>query len=320
MPVPPKRPNRGWDNSRKGKRRGTDCGRRRQTAAACLLELTHTTLVEQESQTAEAAAADVATAAAGAAAAAVAQQAVAQHAAAHQADVAAAAAADVRHATAAQAAADARQAAAQQATAQQAAAQQAEAEEDASPSYYETDAERNSKLDVMWRRAMDDRRANPTTATPDACTPENRELPAASDGTMVQVAPPPCPPAVQSASASAQTEMSFDQDTCAKQELLPDACMIVLPCEAGEPPAVGPTRQECVESMFGCPGRQGSLVGKYVRITGMVTEAYAETETVRVLWDDHETRSTLPVELVLDNQVVMGRRRCVGAQALGRAD
>ena len=131
---------------------------------------------------------------------------------------------------------------------------------------------------------------------------------------MVQVAPvpPPCsesPVGVQSACASAQTEMSFDQDTCARQELLPDACMIMLPCEAGEPPAVGPNRQECVESMFGCPGRQGSLVGKYVRLTGMVTEAYAQSETVRVLWDDHETRSTVPVELMLDNQVVKGKRR-----------
>ena len=161
---------------------------------------------------------------------------------------------------------------------------------------------------------MDDRRANPTTATPDACTPENRELPAASDGTMVQVAPPPCPPAVQSASAGFQTDTSFDQDTGALQELLIG--------EVDGPLVPRGDRQEYVERMFGSesPGRQGSLVGKYVRIVGMVTEACAETETVRVLWDDHETRSTLPVELVLDNQVVMGRRRCVGAQALGRAD
>jgi hypothetical protein len=241
--------------------------------------------VEQETEAADAAAADAAAAAA-------------------------AEAADVRHA-AQQAAADARQAAAQQAAA---AAQQAEAEEDASPWHHVTDAERNSKLDMMYTRAMDARRANSTTATPDAGTPENRELPAASDGTMVQVAPLPCPPAVQSASAGFQTETSFDQDTGALQELLIG--------EVGGPLATRADRQEYAERMFGSesPGRQGSLVGKYVRIVGMVTEAYAETEMVRVLWDDHETRSMLPVELVLENQVVKGRRRCVGAQALGRAD
>ena len=292
MPIPPKRRNRGWDNSRKGKRRprgtGSQTGRRRQTAADGLLELTHTTPVEQE--TADTTAADAAAAAA-------------------------AEAADVRYA-AQQAAADARQAAAdaRQAAAQQAAAQQAEAEEDASPSYYATDAERNSKLDEMFRRSMEDRRANPTTATPDACTPENRELPAANDGTMGQVAPPPCPPAVQSASAGFQTETSFDQDTGAPQELLIG--------EVDGPLAPRADRQEYVERMFGSesPGRQGSLVGKYVRIVGMVTEAYAETETVRVLWDDHETRSTVPVQLVLENLVVKGRRRCARAPALGRGD
>ena len=299
MPIiPPKRRNRGWDNSRKGKRRprgtGSQTRRRRQTAADGLLELTHTTPVEQETEEAAAAVAVAVGAGAGIAAAA-------------------AEAADVRYA-AHQAGADARQAAAQQAAAQQAAAQQAEAEEDASPSYYVTDAERNSKLDEMFRCSMDARRANPTTATPDACTPENRELPAANDGTMVQVAPPPCLPAVQSASAGFQTETSFDQDTGAPQELLIG--------EVDGPLAPRADRQEYVERMFGSesPGRQGSLVGKYVRIVGMVTEAYAETETVRVLWDDHETRSTVPVQLVLENLVVKGRRRCARAPALGRGD
>ena len=147
MPVPPKRPNRGWDNSRKGKRRGTDCGRRRQTAA-CLLELTHTT-VEQE--TAEAA--DAATAAAAI-----------------------------------------QQAAAQQTAAQQAAALQTEAEEDASP----------------WRRTSSHSSTVSTTRDDGILVCENRELHVASDKTMVQLVPLPCPPAVQSASAGALPDSNVD--------------------------------------------------------------------------------------------------------------
>ena len=223
-------------------RKRAGSGRRRQTAAACLLELTHATPVKQETAAAEAA--DVATAG---------DAAAAQHASAHQAG---------------------------------AVAQQAEAEEDASP---------------LWRVTDED--GNQSRVSQES-TPEIRE----------QVVPPPCPPAVQSASAGFQTDTSFDQDTGALQELLIG--------EVDGPLVPRGDRQEYVERMFGSesPRRQGSLVGKYVRIVGMVTEACAETETVRMLWNDHETRSTLPVELVLENQVVMGRRRCVGAHALGRAD
>jgi hypothetical protein len=221
-------------------RKRAGSGRRRQTAAACLLELTHATPVKQETAAAEAA--DVATAG---------DAAAAQHASAHQAG---------------------------------AVAQQAEAEEDASP---------------LWRVTDED--GNQSRVSQES-TPEIRE----------QVVPPPCPPAVQSASAGFQTETSFDQDTGALQELLIG--------EVDGPLAIRADRQECVDSMFGSPGRQGSLVGKYVRIVGMVTEAYAETETVRVLWDDHETRSTVPVQLVLENLVVKGRRRCARAPALGRGD
>ena len=81
MPCPPKRRNLGWGKHRKGKRRGTGSGRRRQTAADGLLELTHTTPVEQE--TAEAADAATRTAAA---AAATGAPAAAQQAATHQAE------------------------------------------------------------------------------------------------------------------------------------------------------------------------------------------------------------------------------------------
>jgi hypothetical protein len=151
----------------------------------------------------------------------------------------------------------------------------------------------------LWRVTDED--GNQSRVSQES-TPEIRE----------QVVPPPCPPAVQSASAGFQTETSFDQDTGALQELLIG--------EVDGPLAIRADRQECVDSMFGSPGRQGSLVGKYVRIVGMVTEAYAETETVRVLWDDHETRSTVPVQLVLENLVVKGRRRCARAPALGRGD